>query len=89
MVFYSADLKIEIANEIKWTDEAYRNAKTTKNLVSFCHKHNLTKAICTTKTIQEEVVRSSIKIQFIPASVFAYRLGYEMLFKIRGHNTNF
>ena len=67
--------------EIKWSNLFFDNPNDLKSLISFCKNNNIKNTLCT--TIDKEGYKdcSGIKIQFIPASLYAYIVGNNTLEK--------
>ena len=67
------------AAEIKWSNSVYTKVEEIKNLLSFCKKHKLADTFVTTidKTGQKEI--SEISVNYIPASVYAFNVGYNTM----------
>jgi predicted AAA+ superfamily ATPase len=65
--------------EAKWSDRPYRHPNELKNLVNFCHNNNLQEAHVTTHTKTGSKTIESVDFEFIPASVYCYILGYNIL----------
>ncbi len=71
--------KVDWAIEAKWSDKYFHNPGNLKSLLSFCHAKNLNGAIVTTKTCEGEKTVSSVRIEFKPASVYCYLLGFNII----------
>ena len=61
--------------EAKWSDAPYKDDRKLKNIIDFSHIHNLTEASVTTKTINDTRLIKGINIRFVPASIYCYILG--------------
>ncbi|MCK4506548.1 MAG: ATP-binding protein [Candidatus Aegiribacteria sp.] len=71
--------KVISAIEIKWSDRFYSNPGELRSLFSFCHENNLTSAIVTTKTKTGRIQIKSINIEFVPASLYCFGLGFNII----------
>lgn len=67
------------AVEIKWSNRFYENPGDLKSLVYFCKKNKLNSALITTIDKEGVKVEDGIKLYYIPASVYAYVVGYNTL----------
>ncbi|MCX6161968.1 MAG: ATP-binding protein [Ignavibacteriae bacterium] len=72
-------LKPVWAVEIKWSNRSLDKPRELKSLLYFCKKNNLNSALVTTldKNGKQEI--DGITLHFIPASVYAYVVGYNTL----------
>jgi len=64
------------AVELKWSNRYYEKPKELKSLVYFCEKNNIKNPIVTTIDVEGKKAIDNIEITYIPASIFAYTLGY-------------
>jgi uncharacterized protein len=73
------NLKPQWAVEIKWSNKAFFHISTLKNLLHFCEKNRLQDAFATTldKWGQQDV--SGVSVNFVPAAVYAYNVGYNTI----------
>jgi predicted AAA+ superfamily ATPase len=67
------------AVEAKWSDRYFNKPNELKSLISFCHSQNLNRALVTTITEQGLKTRKNIKLEFRPASLYCYALGYNIV----------
>ena len=67
------------ALEIKWSNRYYEKPSELKSLIKFCKQSNLSNALVT--TIDKEGIKEieGIRIQFVPASAYAYTIGRNTL----------
>jgi len=65
--------------ETKWSDRYYERPEELKSLGQFCQTHNLTKALVTTKTIQEFKTIGNTTFKYYPASLYCYLLDYNIV----------
>jgi uncharacterized protein len=72
-------MKPQWALEIKWSNRFYDEPGELKSLLQFCENNKLSSALVT--TIDTEGVREQrgIKLNFIPASIYAYVVGNNTL----------
>ena len=69
------------AGEIKWSNKAFDNFGSIKNLISFCQKNNLASAIVTTFDIFDFKQIDGIDVTYIPCSLYAYNVGHNTISK--------
>lgn len=67
------------AVEVKWSDRYYDKPNELKSLISFCHAQNLNSALVTTISKNGHQNRQSINLEFKPASLYCYALGYNIV----------
>ncbi len=79
IVMLGDNQKAAWAIESKWSDRYINNLKELKNVVSFCHAQNLASAMVTSKTIQDSKTYKNVTINFTPASLYCYMLGYNVI----------
>lgn len=65
--------------EIKWSNRFAKNPNELKNLNLFCKKHQLKEAVITTIDITDNHTINNTKYGFIPASVYAYTVGRNII----------
>ncbi len=72
-------LKPAWALEIKWSNRFFENPFELKSLIKFCKQNKLSNALVT--TIDKEGIKEvdGLKIQFVPASTYAYTIGRNTL----------
>ena len=78
--------KAEWAVEAKWTDRPFTRSEEIKNLIHFCNKCQILVCLVTTLTKTGEKVINDVNTIFLPASLYAYELGYNI---IRGMRRRF
>jgi len=71
------------ALEAKWSDRYYSRPAELSSLVKFCHSQNLSRAMVTSKTHQGVRTVDSVSLDFLPASLYCYMLGYNL---VQGRN---
>jgi len=81
IVSLHADQKPHWCIELKWSNRYPRKTNELKNLISFCRKHNLQKTMVTTIDITENIKINGVTIEFIPASIYCYTVGRNVVRK--------
>jgi len=72
--------KVSWAVETKFTDRAYTHPKSElKSLFHYCEINECVDALVTTKTISKKVKIDKLRIEYIPASLYCYLLGYNIV----------
>lgn len=66
--------------EIKWSNRYFERPSELKSLLSFCQTNNLKQALVT--TIDKQGIREcdGIKLNFIPAAIYAWAVGNNILY---------
>jgi uncharacterized protein len=67
------------AVEVKWSDRYCDHPEELKSLVSFCHTNHLADPLVTSKTKTLACKVDDIAIRFVPASVYCYTVGYNLI----------
>ena len=67
------------AVEVKWSDRYPDNPQQLKALISFCSAIGIDDVAATTRTIQKTVSAGDLSIAFVPASVYCYTLGHNII----------
>lgn len=65
--------------EIKWSDRYFDKIKELKSLKNFCQENNLEAAVVTAINKMGVQELESVKLTFIPASVYTYNVGQNTL----------
>lgn len=78
--------KVIWAVEVKWSDRYFDKPNELKSLISFCHAQNLNRALVTTITKQGMKTRENIELEYRPASLYCYGLGYNIVSKQKNAN---
>ena len=73
------DEKVRWAVEVKWSDRFYQHPTELRALLNFCHSHNLPKARVTTCTRFGEQTVENVTLEFQPASLYCFLLGYNIV----------
>lgn len=71
--------KADWAVEAKWSDRCYSNLSQLNPLLYFCRRQNLKHALVTTRTIKNTKSVDDITLEFVPASLYCYQLGYNII----------
>lgn len=71
------------AVEVKWSDRAAGDPRVLRNLLTFCKANNLRQASVTTRTTATLQVIDGVELEFLPTSLYCYRLGYNLVAKRR------
>ncbi|MGN0091914.1 MAG: DUF4143 domain-containing protein, partial [Alistipes sp.] len=72
------------AVEIKWSDRYVEQTGELKSLMKFMEDNGLRSAVVTTMNKYVYKQMNSVGIQFIPAAVYAYMVGYNTIQQRRG-----
>ncbi|MBI4284918.1 MAG: ATP-binding protein [Chloroflexi bacterium] len=75
--------KADWAVETKWTDRPYQRHEELKNLMYFCRNCQVKTCLVTTLTKQGEITIDNTDVTFLPASLYAYELGYNIIRELR------
>lgn len=67
------------AVEVKWSDRFYDRPSDLKNVFQFCHANNLRDIAVTTLTKCGEITLNNVNINFVPASLYCYTVGRNLL----------
>jgi len=67
------------AVEVKWTDRFAERPWELKSLIRFCRSNDLRDMTVTTKTVSVEHIVDGIRIRFVPASIYCYTVGYNIV----------
>lgn len=65
--------------EVKWSDRYCENPDELKSLISFCHASELKNALVTSQTKVVSCEVRGIKLTFIPASIYCYTVGFNIV----------
>lgn len=80
MVMLNKRQKPKWCVEIKWSNRYATNPTELKNIRTFCQKHELSKLIVTTEDINKEKELNGIKYEFVPSSLYCFKVGWNLLF---------
>jgi len=79
IVCLGPDQKAKWALEAKWSDRYFDHPEELRSLISFCHAQNLKEAMVTTRTRTGRIEKDNVTLQFIPASLYCYAIGYNIV----------
>lgn len=79
MVYLAADQRAAWAVEVKWSDRYCDNPGELKSLLSFCRANGLSKPLVTSKTRTLTRNIKGVQLEFVPASVYCYMVGYNLI----------
>jgi hypothetical protein len=67
------------AVEVKWSDRFCEHPSELASLISFSHRNHLKRALVTSKTKTIVCNERNLEIEFVPASVYCYTVGYNII----------
>lgn len=67
------------AVEVKWSDRCVNSSDELRSVISFYHANKLRNITVTTRTLYERREIDDMVIEFIPASVYCYTVGYNIV----------
>lgn len=67
------------ACEVKWSDRYCDEPHKLRRVVSFCKRNGLKNTLVTSKTKTTECTVDEVKIRFVPASLYCYTVGYNLV----------
>jgi len=73
------DQKPSWAVEVKWTDRFVDRPFELRNIINFCHANKLSDVTVTTRSKFADHEIERIKIEFVPASVYCFTVGYNIV----------
>lgn len=79
-----ANQKAIWAVEVKWSDRYCDKPRELKSLVSFCQANNLGDPLVTSKTKTMTCKVDDIALRFLPASIYCYTVGYNIIHGRKG-----
>jgi uncharacterized protein len=79
MVMLGPDQKASWAVEVKWSDRYCDHPEELKSLLSFCRATKLVDPLVTSKTIAMSCKVDDIVLRFVPASVYCFTVGYNII----------
>jgi uncharacterized protein len=79
IVFLGAKQKAEWAVEVKWSDRFCDKPHELKSLIDFSRENSLEDILVTSRTKTITCNVDGIKIPFVPASVYCYAVGYNIV----------
>lgn len=67
------------AVEVKWSDRYCGHPAELKSLIAFCHSNKVKENLVTSRTKSITCEVEGIQISFVPASVYCYMVGYNIV----------
>jgi uncharacterized protein len=67
------------AVEVKWSDRYCDKLNELSGLIGFCHKNHLKYVLVTSRTKTMNCLEQNFKIEFIPASIYCYTVGHNII----------
>jgi hypothetical protein len=67
------------AVEVKWSDAYCKAPHKLKSLIEFCTENDLLSPLVTSKSLSEDRVHNGLMMRFIPASVYCYTVGFNII----------
>jgi predicted AAA+ superfamily ATPase len=67
------------AVEVKWSDRHCDRLEELRSHLSFCRENGLAKMLVTTKTVAKVCEVDGVVVEFVPASLYCYRLGFKLV----------
>jgi len=67
------------AVEVKWSDAPCEHRSELKSLISFCLQNKLEDTLVTSKTRSLECKAGGIDVEFMPASLYCYAVGFNII----------
>jgi predicted AAA+ superfamily ATPase len=74
-----AEQKLMWAVEVKWSDRYCQHPGELESLIGYCVDNLLEKATVTSKTLTVSCEIKGLKLEFIPASIYCYTVGYNLV----------
>ena len=79
MVMLGEKQKPRWAVEVKWSDRYCEKPEELRSVVSFCQTNHLSDPLVTSKTKTMTCKVDGVAIRFVPASVYCYTVGYNII----------
>ncbi len=76
LVHLGPDQRVDWADEVKWSDRIVRSPDDLREVIAFCHDHNLQHLTVTTRTLAEVQTLRSVTVRFLPAAVYCFLVGH-------------
>lgn len=71
--------KASWAVEVKWSDRFCTNPGNLKNVVAFCRSNDLDSVRVTSRTQTMSSDIQGVKIHFVPASIYCFTVGFNII----------
>lgn len=68
------------AVEVKWSDRHARDPRRVASAIDFCARNGIGDLTVTTRTARRDVRRSNVDVRFMPAALYCYRVGRELVY---------
>ncbi|HEY6944493.1 MAG TPA: ATP-binding protein [Candidatus Acidoferrum sp.] len=79
IVSLRADQKVAWAVEVKWSDRYCEKLDELGGLISFCRDNGLKNVLITSKSRNLSCEVDGLKLEFVPASIYCYTVGYNLI----------
>ena len=79
MVHLGPNQKPAWAIEVKWSDRGEHDETMSDNLLGFCERHAIRRAVMTTRTTRFDRRRGSVVLEARPASELSFVVGYNLV----------
>ena len=79
IVMLAPKQRVYWAVEVKWSDRYCDAPHELKSLLSFCHANGLKRVLVTSKTEAIICNVEGIQVEFVPASVYCYMVGFNLI----------
>ncbi len=80
IVSMNAEQRVDMAVEVKWSDRCVEDYGQIRSLVRFCKSQGLSTCLVTTKSESARKKCDGVAVEFLPASLYCYILGNNILF---------
>lgn len=87
IVHLNVKQKPEWAVEVKWSDRFCDRPQDLKNVAKFCRLNNLDDILVTSRTRYASYDQEGIRMPFVPASVYCYTVGHNVIRQKRMRST--
>ena len=77
--------KPQWAVEVKWSDRYCDHPNELAGLIGFCAKNKLEEVLVTSRTKTQTSEVNGIRIDFLPASIYCYTVGYNIIHRKTKH----
>ena len=80
-----AKQKVLWAVEVKWSDRYCDHPGELRSLIDYCAENKLARATVTSKTLTVSCNINGVKLEFIPASIYCYTVGFNIVHRKMHH----
>jgi hypothetical protein len=77
LVKLDAAQQVEQVVEVKWSDHAVTSSSDLRALTRFCRVNGHSRAVVTTRSTQDTRTIDGTRVDFIPASLYCFMIGYD------------